>query len=102
MKNLLDVADNLERAADAVGLEAMQGRGKDGEPLNAEQLSKLLQSLMEGVQLTQRVLDQVHSQPASQRTLTWWQLALFSHARARAGLAPSSMGSLCLTYAVAA
>ena len=78
MKNLLDVADNLERAADAVGPEAMQGHGKDGEPLNAEQLSKLLQSLMEGVQLTQRVLDQVHSRPALQRALTWWQLAPFS------------------------
>ena len=78
MKNLLDVADNLERAADAVGPEALQGQGKDGEPLNAEQLSKLLQSLMEGVQLTQRVLDQVRSQPAWQRALTWWQLALVS------------------------
>eukprot|EP00891_Asterochloris_glomerata_P003057 jgi/Astpho2/3057/gw1.00051.167.1_t len=62
VKNLLDVADNLERAAGAVGPEAMQGQGKDGEPLDAEQLSKLLQSLMEGVQLTQRVLDQTFRQ----------------------------------------
>ena len=53
----------------------MQGQGKDGEPLNAEQLSKLLQSLMEGVQLTQRVLDQVRSQPVSQRALACTVLA---------------------------
>ena len=58
MKSLLDVADNLERAAGSVTDESLQGLGSDGEPLTAQQCNKLLTGLLEGVQLTDRILVQ--------------------------------------------
>lgn len=58
MKSLLDVADNLERAAGSITDESLKGLSSDGKPLTAEQSSKLLNGLMEGVQLTDRILLQ--------------------------------------------
>lgn len=58
MKSLLDVADNLERAAGSVTDESLKGLGSDGKPLTAEQSSKLLNGLLEGVHLTDRILLQ--------------------------------------------
>ena len=58
VKSLLDVADNLERAAGSVTDESLKGLGSDGEPLTAEQSSKLLNGLLEGVHLTDRILVQ--------------------------------------------
>ena len=52
MKSLLDVADNLERAA---GLEQTD----NAQQPSAEQASKQYRSLMEGVKLTQKILEQV-------------------------------------------
>ena len=62
VKNLLDVADNLERAAGSVTDESLKGLGPDGEPLTAEQSSKLLSGLLEGVHLTDRILVQASVQ----------------------------------------
>ena len=62
MKSLLDVADNLERAAGSVTDESLKGLGSDGEPLTAEQSSKLLNGLLEGVHLTDRILVQASLQ----------------------------------------
>ena len=59
MKSLLDVADNLERAAGSVTDQSLQGLTSDGQPLSAEQSSKLLKGLLEGVHLTDRILVQV-------------------------------------------
>jgi molecular chaperone GrpE len=55
VKSLLDVADNLERAA---GLE----QPGNGQQASAEQATKQYRSLMEGVKLTQKILDQVFRQ----------------------------------------
>lgn len=52
---MLDVADNLQRAADAVPASALDG----SEELDAERVQKLLRSLVEGVNMTDRVLMQV-------------------------------------------
>ena len=64
MKSLLDVADNLERAAGSITDQSLQGLGCDGKPLSAEQSSKLLNGLLEGVHLTDRLLVQVLSPEA--------------------------------------
>ena len=61
VKSLLDVADNLERAAGSVTDESLKGLSSDGKPLTAKQSSKLLNALMEGVQLTDRILLQAGS-----------------------------------------
>lgn len=58
MKSLLDVADNLERAAGSVTDESLQGLSSDGKPLTAQQCNKLLTGLLEGVHLTDRILVQ--------------------------------------------
>lgn len=62
VKSLLDVADNLERAAGSVTDESLKGLGSDGKPLTAEQSSKLLNGLLEGVHLTDRILLQARIQ----------------------------------------
>ena len=62
VKSLLDVADNLERAAGSVTDESLKGLGSDGEPLTAEQSSKLHNGLLEGVHLTDRILVQASLQ----------------------------------------
>ncbi len=59
VKSLLDVADNLERAAGSVTDQSLQGLNSDGKALTAKQSSKLLKGLMEGVHLTDRILVQV-------------------------------------------
>lgn len=59
VKSLLDVADNLERAAGSVTDQSLQGINSDGKALTAKQSSKLLKGLMEGVHLTDRILVQV-------------------------------------------
>ena len=61
VKSLLDVADNLERAAGSVTDQSLQGLNADGKALTAKQSSKLLKGLMEGVHLTDRILVQVSS-----------------------------------------
>lgn len=58
MKSLLDVADNLERAAGSVTDESLQGLSSDRKPLTAQQCNKLLNGLLEGVHLTDRILVQ--------------------------------------------
>jgi molecular chaperone GrpE len=52
-KSLLDVADNLERAAEAVPENKLQEAAQDPEKLKA-----LLQSLLQGVKMTQSTLNQ--------------------------------------------
>ena len=59
VKDLLDVADNLERAAGAVLPETVEGKDKDGKPLTAEQAVAALRSLLEGVQMTEKIMLQV-------------------------------------------
>ena len=59
VQSLLDVADNLERAAGSVTDQSLQGLNSDGKALTAKQSSKLLKGLMEGVHLTDRILVQV-------------------------------------------
>ena len=54
-KSLLDVADNLERAAGAVPAEALQQDGK----LPAPELAKHLRTLLQGVQMTDNQLTAV-------------------------------------------
>ncbi|DBA91793.1 TPA: Mitochondrial matrix cochaperone [Trebouxia sp. C0004] len=62
VKSLLDVADNLERAAGSVTDLSLKGKSSDGKALTAKQSSKLLQDLMEGVNLTGRILVQALKQ----------------------------------------
>ena len=57
VKSILDVADNLERATKAVPEEVLGGSG--GEDIDAESAKKMLLSMLEGVQLTEKVLLQV-------------------------------------------
>ena len=52
MKQILDVADNLERASEAVPHEALSSS-------DAADLQKQLSILVEGVKMTQRVLNHV-------------------------------------------
>lgn len=56
VKQMLDVADNLERAAGAVP-EAALGAGQEIDPAEVQ---KQLRTLLEGVKLTQQVLNQVN------------------------------------------
>ena len=62
---MLDVADNLERAAGAVP-EAAMG---DGWEVDAAEVQKQLRTLLEGVKMTQQVLNQVTLVPHMQ--LAW-------------------------------
>ena len=55
VKQMLDVADNLERAASAVPGAALE----NGEAVDTAELQKQLRTLLEGVQMTQQVLNQV-------------------------------------------
>lgn len=55
MKNLLEVADNLERAAGSVPPEDVQ----DGSEIDRDRALKLLRSLREGVLMTDAVLLKV-------------------------------------------
>ena len=55
VKQMLDVADNLERAAGAVPGTALDS----GEAVDVAELQKQLRTLLEGVQMTQQVLNQV-------------------------------------------
>jgi len=55
IKALLDVADNLQRAAEAVPSGVLDG----SEQLEAERAQRLLKSLLEGVQMTEGVLMKV-------------------------------------------
>ena len=59
VKSLLDVADNLERAAGSVTDKSLKGLNSDGRPLTTKQSTKLLNGLLEGVHLTDRILVQV-------------------------------------------
>jgi molecular chaperone GrpE (heat shock protein) len=54
-KSLLDVADNLERAAGAVPTEALQQDSK----LPAPEIAKHLRTLLQGVQMTDKQLTAV-------------------------------------------
>lgn len=55
IKSLLDVADNLQRAGDAVPGGVLDG----SEQLDAEKAQRLLKSLLEGVKMTEGVLMKV-------------------------------------------
>ncbi|GBF88541.1 grpE mitochondrial-like [Raphidocelis subcapitata] len=55
IKSLLDVADNLQRAADAVPGSVLDG----SEEIDPERTLKLLRSLLEGVRMTEGVLIKV-------------------------------------------
>ena len=63
VKNLLDVADNLERAAGSVPLEEVGEGGAEGDDddsgVDRERALKLLRSLREGVLITDAVLMKV-------------------------------------------
>lgn len=58
VKSLLDVADNLERAAGSVTDQSLKGLASDGQNLTADQSNKLLKGLLDGVTLTDRILVQ--------------------------------------------
>lgn len=62
VKSLLDVADNLERAAGSVTDMSLKGKNSDGKALTASQSSKILKGLLEGVHLTDRILVQALKQ----------------------------------------
>ncbi|KIZ05737.1 molecular chaperone GrpE [Monoraphidium neglectum] len=55
IKSLLDVADNLQRAAEAVPAGVVDG----DEQLEAEKAQRLLKSLLQGVRMTEGVLINV-------------------------------------------
>ncbi len=55
IKSLLDVADNLQRAAEAVPAGAVDG----SEDLDAERAQRLLKSLLQGLAMTEGVLMKV-------------------------------------------
>ena len=57
MKDLLDVADNLERAAGAVPPAALNDA--EAEAVTREEALRLLRSLVEGVSMTDKVLYKV-------------------------------------------
>lgn len=59
VKDLAEVADNLQRAAATVPGSVLEGKDADGQPLSPERALALLQSLLQGVHLTDRVLQQV-------------------------------------------
>lgn len=59
VKSLLEVADNLERAAGSVTDQSLKGLSSDRQELTAPQISKLLKGLLDGVTLTDRILIQV-------------------------------------------
>lgn len=59
LKSLLDVGDNLERAYSAIPAEALQGKDSKGNRLTAEATVSLLNSLINGVKLTEKIFDQV-------------------------------------------
>ena len=52
------MADNLQRAAATVPGSVLEGKDADGQPLSPERALALLQSLLQGVHLTDRVLQQ--------------------------------------------
>ena len=52
---MLDVADNLERAAGAVPAAAL----RSGQEVDPAEVQKQLRTLLEGVKMTQQVLNQV-------------------------------------------
>jgi hypothetical protein len=54
IKSILDVADNLERAAASVPADALSE--EEGKALDAAQLRKLLRGLQEGVAATEKIL----------------------------------------------
>ena len=56
-KGLLDVADNLERAFEVAGDDA-----KRVESLEPEKAKSLLRSLLDGLQMTDKILIQVRQQ----------------------------------------
>ncbi len=66
VKQMLDVADNLERAAGAVPSAALGG----GQEVDAAEVQKQLRTLLEGVKMTQQVLNQVASAQQSGHGLT--------------------------------
>ena len=62
VKQILDVADNLERAAGAVPGTALE----NGEAVDTAELQKQLRTLLEGVRMTQQVLTQVSDSAPTQ------------------------------------
>ncbi|KAK9841005.1 hypothetical protein WJX81_005106 [Elliptochloris bilobata] len=58
VKDVVEVADNLQRAAETVPGSVLEGKDADGQPLAPERALALLQSLLQGVHLTERVLQQ--------------------------------------------
>jgi len=58
VKDLVEVADNLQRAAETVPGAVLEGKDADGQPLSPERALALLQSLLQGVHLTERQLQQ--------------------------------------------
>lgn len=59
LKSLLDVGDNLERAYGAVPPEALQGKDQDGSPIAPEKVVTMLNGIVNGLQLTNKIFDQV-------------------------------------------
>lgn len=56
---MLDVGDNLERAYTAVPEEALKGHDKAGKPISSQGAVTLLNGLVNGVKLTEKIFDQV-------------------------------------------
>lgn len=59
MKSLLEVADSLELASESVQKEAESGLDKDGNEIDRERALSLLRSLLQGVNITNKILEQV-------------------------------------------
>lgn len=57
VKSMLEVADNLERAVGAVPPYALDPAPE--KPVSPEEALRLLHSLVEGVQMTDKILQQV-------------------------------------------
>ncbi|KAK9830312.1 hypothetical protein WJX72_010949 [[Myrmecia] bisecta] len=56
VKSLLEVVDNLERAADSLSEDNLAGKGMDGQDMDRDKVLACLNQLHEGVRLTERVL----------------------------------------------
>jgi molecular chaperone GrpE (heat shock protein) len=59
VKDLLDVADNLDRAYSTIQEEVTSGLDAKGREIDRERALSLLRSLLEGVKMTDNILLKV-------------------------------------------
>lgn len=61
VKDLLDVADNLDRAYSTIQEEVTSGVDAKGQEIDRDRALSLLRSLLEGVKMTDNILLKVRS-----------------------------------------